>query len=105
MRVERVALEDHRDVPVARRHVVDDAVADLQHAFRDFLEPGDHAQRGRLPATGWSNEEDELAVLYPKVHVVDGTRAVGVDLRNPFEGNSCHPPIPSSGSWRSAPLT
>ncbi len=33
VRVERVALEDHRDVPVARRHPVDDPVPDSQHPF------------------------------------------------------------------------
>src|SRR5205085_12141677 len=30
MRIQRLALEHHRDVAVARRHVVDDAIADLQ---------------------------------------------------------------------------
>ena len=33
VRVERVALEDHRDVAVARRHAIHDAVADSQDAF------------------------------------------------------------------------
>ena len=50
VRVERVALEDHGDVAVARRDVVDDAVADPEHALGDVLEPGDHAQRRRLAA-------------------------------------------------------
>ena len=38
VRVERVALEDHRDVAIARRHVVHDAIADPEHAARDLLE-------------------------------------------------------------------
>ena len=42
VRVERVALEDHRDVAVPRGHVVDDAVADLDRALADLFEPGDH---------------------------------------------------------------
>src|SRR3954451_1465920 len=58
VRIERVALEDHRDVAVAWRHVVDHAVADLQDAFRDVLEPGNHAQSSRLAAAGWANEDD-----------------------------------------------
>src|ERR1044072_5023955 len=37
MRIERVALEDHRDVAVTRGHVVDDAVSDPEHAFADLL--------------------------------------------------------------------
>ena len=50
VRVERVALEDHGDVAVARGHVVDDALADLDAALADVLEPGEHAQRRRLAA-------------------------------------------------------
>ena len=42
VRVERVALEDHRDVAVARGHVVDDPIADLQLALGDLLEARDH---------------------------------------------------------------
>ena len=34
VRIERVALEDHRDVAVLRRHVVDHAVADRDRARR-----------------------------------------------------------------------
>jgi hypothetical protein len=48
VRVERVALEHHRDVPILRRDVVDDAIADAERAARDLLEAGDHAQSGRL---------------------------------------------------------
>jgi hypothetical protein len=51
VRVERVALEDHRDVAVTRRDVVDDAFADPDDPARDVLEPRDHAQGGRLAAT------------------------------------------------------
>src|SRR6476659_1555607 len=62
VRVERVALEDHRDVALARRHVVDDALADPQAALADLLQPRDHPQRGRLAAAGWADEHDELLV-------------------------------------------
>ena len=48
--VERVVLEHHRDVPVLRRHVVDDDVVDRDLAVGDLLEPGDHAERRRLAA-------------------------------------------------------
>ncbi len=50
VRVQRVALEDHRHVAVLGRQIVDDAVADLERALADLLEAGDHAQRGRLAA-------------------------------------------------------
>ena len=63
VRIERVVLEHHRDVAVLGRLVVDDLVADAQLALADVLEPGDHPQRGRLPAPRRADEDDELAVL------------------------------------------
>ena len=62
VRVERVVLEHHRDVAVARRDVVDHAVADRDRAGRDLLQPGHHPQRGGLPAPGRPDEDHELAV-------------------------------------------
>ena len=47
--------------------------------------PGDHAQRARLAAPGRADEDDELAVGDLEVELVDGPRAVGVDLRQPVE--------------------
>jgi hypothetical protein len=40
VRVQRVALEDHRDAAFGRWHVVDHAAADAQLAFGDVLQPG-----------------------------------------------------------------
>ena len=90
MRVERVALEDHRDVSVARRHVIDDPVADQEPAARDVLEPGDHPQRGRLAAARRADEDHELPVVDDEIHRVDGCRAVRVGLRDTVERNSRH---------------
>src|SRR5688572_23566651 len=90
MWVERVALEDHRDVAVARGHVVDDALADPEHALADVLEPGDHAERRGLAATGWPHEDHELAVLDLQIHAPDSTRSVGIDLAHSVEGHSSH---------------
>ena len=70
VRVERIALEDHGDVTVARRDVVDDAVADLDRAFADRLEARDHAQSRGLAATGRADEDHELAVVDLEIHVV-----------------------------------
>ena len=41
VRVERVVLEDHRDVAILRRDVVHDPVADLDRAVGDRLQAGD----------------------------------------------------------------
>ncbi len=63
VRVERVVLEDHRDVAILGRDVVDEALADEDVAARLLFEPGDHAKGGRLAATGGSDEHEELFVL------------------------------------------
>ena len=83
VRVERVVLEDHRDVAVLGRVLVDDVAADLQLALGDVLEPGDHPQRGRLPAARRPDEDHELAVGDLEVHVLDGLVAVGEALGDP----------------------
>ena len=85
VRVERVALEDHRDVPFLRREVVDDAVADPELAVGDLLEPGDHAQGGRLAAPGRADQHHQFAVLDREVEVIHGLRPVVVDLRDAAE--------------------
>ena len=50
VRIKRVVLEHHGDVALFRRHVVDHAIADADLAAGDVLEPGNHAQQGRLAA-------------------------------------------------------
>src|SRR5581483_7626641 len=85
MRVERVALEHHRDVAIARGDVVDDALADPDHALADRLEPGEHPQRGRLAAPRRPDEDHELAVRDVQLQVRHGPGAVRVDLARAFE--------------------
>ena len=61
VRIERVVLEHHGDVAVARAHVVDDLAADLDEAAVGLLEPGDGAEQRRLPAARRADEHGELA--------------------------------------------
>ena len=63
VRVERVVLEDHRDVAVLGRRVRDVAVADEDLAVVDLLQPGEHPQGGRLAAPRGPDEHHELAVV------------------------------------------
>src|SRR5262249_33398056 len=92
MRIERVALENHRDVPFLRRQVVDDAVADPELAVGDLLQPGDHAKRRRLAATRRADENHQLAVVDREVEVEDGLRPVVVDLLDVRELDLRHGP-------------
>jgi hypothetical protein len=71
VRVERVVLEDHRDVSVARPHRRDVLAADQDPAAVERLEPGEHAERGRLAGPGWPDEHEQLAVLDREVQPVD----------------------------------
>ena len=71
VRVQRVVLEDHRDVAVLRRNVGDVAVADQDAAVVDLFEAGEHAQRGGLSATGGADEDEEFAVGDVEVELVD----------------------------------
>ena len=72
VRVQRVVLEHHRDVPVLRRQVRDVAVTDADGAAVDVLETREHAQGGGLAAAGGADEDEELAVLDVDVELVDG---------------------------------
>ena len=72
MRVERIALEDHGDVAVFGRDVIDAAVADVQVATADLLEPGDHPQGGALAAARRADEHQKLLVTDLNVQIIDG---------------------------------
>jgi hypothetical protein len=89
VRIKGVVLEDHRDVPVLRGDAIDDPFADLDLALGDLLEPGDHAQRRRLPAAGRTDEDGELPVLDLHVDVPHG-REVSETLRDIRECDLSH---------------
>ena len=77
-------------IAVLRRAVADDLVIDLQLARGDVLEPRHHPQRGRLPAARGASQNHELAVDNLEVELVNSPRAVGEDLRHPFESDPGH---------------
>jgi hypothetical protein len=91
MRVERVVLEDHRDVAILRRDAVDDAFADPDMALGDRLEPGHHAERRGLTAAGRPDQHHELAVRDLEAEIGNGEGAVVVDLRDLIERDAGHP--------------
>src|SRR4029450_3047236 len=90
VRVERVALEDHRDVAVLGGHVVHDPVPDADGPLGDVLEARDHPQGGRLPASGRTHQHHELAVLDLEVEVAHGAGPARVDLAHVLEGDARH---------------
>ena len=101
VRVERVVLEHHRDIPVLGREVVDHAVADADAAGGDLLQPGDHPQQRGLPATGRADEDRELAVRDIEAEVVHGDCPVAVALAHVADLDLGHGSPIASGSRRS----
>ena len=92
LRIERVVLEDHRDVALARRDVVDDALADPDRPRRERLEPGEQPQRRRLARAGRADEHHELAVRDLERELRDGGRLAEA-LRHVLEGDGRHQPF------------
>jgi hypothetical protein len=95
VRIQRIVLEDHRDVAVLRGELVHHIAADLELAVRDVLEAGDHAQRRRLAAAGGPDKDHELAVLDVEAQVPHGLVAVREALGHVVELDLRHlsPPL------------
>src|SRR5438874_13593015 len=93
MRVERIVLEHHCDVPVLWRNVVDQLVADIYLARGGFLETGDHPQGRGLAAARRADQHDKLAVVDVEVDARDRGGAVeGLD--NVAQGDFRHGAYP-----------
>ncbi|MPM22122.1 hypothetical protein SDC9_68572 [bioreactor metagenome] len=90
MGVEGVVLEDHRQVAVAGRDVVDAGAVDREVAGGDVLQSDDHPQQCRLAAAGGADEDHELAVGDVEADALDGREAVVVRLHEVLEGYLGH---------------
>jgi hypothetical protein len=71
VRVERIALEHHREISLARRRPGDVLAVEQQVAAGDGFEPRDQAQQRRLAAARGPDEDDELALADFKVDALD----------------------------------
>src|SRR5262249_21694337 len=100
--IQGIRLEHHRHVPVPRRYVVDNPVADAYNPFADPLETGDHAQDRRFAAPGGTDEDDEFAVVDVHAEIRDGTSPVLVDLPDARQGDSGQVP-PQYRIWSGGP--
>src|SRR5699024_6758774 len=89
VRVERVVLEHHRQVPVSRCQVVDHLAVDAQLTVGDVLQSDDHAQQGRLPTPGGTDQDHELTVGDVQIHSLHGGEAVRVGLVQVVQADRC----------------
>ena len=79
VRIQRIALEHHRDVAILRFHLVDDLAVDRDRAAGDLLQPRQHSQQRRLAAAGRPDEHHEFAVVDVEADAVDDLgRAIGL---------------------------
>ena len=74
VRIERVALEDHADAPLARRHVGHVDVVVTHHAGVGRHQAGDQLQQGGLAAPARAQHDHGAAVGNPQRDVLDGER-------------------------------
>ncbi|MNV67920.1 hypothetical protein D3C71_1607410 [compost metagenome] len=72
MRVQRIALEHHRQVALARGLVGDVAAVQHQGAAVDIFEPRNQPQQRGLATARGADEDDELALLDGEVDALDG---------------------------------
>src|SRR5687768_2717829 len=92
MRVQRVILEHHGDVALARPKVRDLTTGDANGARRDGLQPRHHPENGRLSGPGAADEDQQLAVLDLEAEVLDD-RDVAEPLDDVIEGDRRHQPF------------
>ena len=81
MGVQGVVLEDHGDITVLGRHVVDQTVTDVQFTFGDFLQTCDHTQGGGLAAAGGADQNNEFLVLDLEVEFLNSHNTLVCDLQ------------------------
>jgi hypothetical protein len=89
MRIERVVLEDHRDVPLSRLEIIDSFSADAYLAGGDVLEPCEHHHCSRLSAARRPDEDEKLAVADLQAQILDRPGPIGVDLADVVEDDRC----------------
>ena len=90
MRVEGVALKDHRDVAILGRDVVDDPIPDRHRPGADVLQPGHHPEGRRLAAAGRADQHHELTVRDVQAEVADRLGAAGVHLVHVVDDDASH---------------
>ena len=67
--IERVGLEDHADIALLGRRLVETLAVQAHLAPADLFQAGDHAQQRRLAAAGGADEDHEFAILDAQVDV------------------------------------
>jgi hypothetical protein len=89
MRVERIVLEHHGNVPCLGGQVVHHLVPDPDRAFGNVFQPGNHAQQGGLATAGGADQNHKFAVLDIDRHAMHNRHAT-VGLLDVFNAYWSH---------------
>ena len=90
VRVERIVLEYHCDVPLGRSELIDHLVVDFNCAVGDRLQTRDHTQQGRLSAARRTDQHAQRTILYGNVDAFDRFDGATIDLANIGQFYICH---------------
>ena len=72
VRIQSVVLEYHCDISVFRCDVIHELAVDVELAFGNLFQTGDHTKRGGLSAAGRTDENDEFLICNIKVEFLNG---------------------------------
>src|SRR5699024_11809779 len=89
LRIECMVLEHHGDIAFARGQQSDIVLADADVAGVDGFETCEHAQGGGLPASGGTDEDEELAIGDVETDLVDGGGQRLRVMTERFVGGDC----------------
>ena len=78
--VQGVVLENHGDVAVLGRNIIDQAVADVKLAVGNLFQAGNHAQGGGLAAAGGTDQNDKFLILDVQGKIAYSGHVTGINL-------------------------
>ncbi len=90
VRIQRVALEHHRDIAVLARHVRHVAATDVDAAGGGRVQPGHHVQQRRLATARGADQDHEFAGCDLEVDVVEDHDVLAVHPADVADRDSCH---------------
>ena len=71
MRKQRIALKHHADIAVLHPQIRNIAIVEMDFAGGRIFQSGDHPQRRRLAATGWTQQRDQLSGSDIQIDILD----------------------------------
>ena len=71
MRIERIGLEHHRNVPFSWLEIIHATPTDLDVTSGNGLKPSDHTQQGGFATSRGSDNDDKLPITHRPINAVN----------------------------------